>query len=102
MLGADHARETREVMALSAPAFEPSEYRLTTAEIVYRLPDHPDVLQTFVWQTVDLSPGLPRLHRFLKFWRENIEGELHSVRVGQSRPQRHRPVVIQPVAGTRH
>jgi hypothetical protein len=26
-------------------------YRLTTAEIIYHMPDHPDLLQTFIWQT---------------------------------------------------
>ena len=29
-------------------------YRLTTAEILYRMPDHPDLLQTFLWQELDL------------------------------------------------
>lgn len=56
-------------------------YRLTTAEIVYRLPDHPSVLQTFVWQGLDLLPDFPTLKRFLGFWERNLEGRLHSVRV---------------------
>jgi uncharacterized protein Usg len=56
-------------------------YRLTVAEIFYRLPDHPSLLQTFVWQDYDLVPKYPVLHGFLTFWRENLEGELHSVRV---------------------
>jgi uncharacterized protein Usg len=56
-------------------------YRLTTAEILYRLPDHPHLLQTFVWQELDLLPDLPVLTRFLKFWERTIEGRLHSVRV---------------------
>jgi len=59
-------------------------YRLTTAEIVYHLPDHPALLQTFIWQKFDLAPGFPELHKFLDFWRRNIEGELHSVNVKQS------------------
>ena len=25
-------------------------YRLTTAEILYHLPDHPGLLQTYLWQ----------------------------------------------------
>ena len=56
-------------------------YRLTTAEILYYLPDHPSVLQSFVWQNMDLAPAFPVLHRFLDFWAGNIEGKLHSVRV---------------------
>src|SRR6266404_8552642 len=40
------------------------EYRLTTAEIIYHLPDHPDLLQSFVWQKLDLAPEFPELRRF--------------------------------------
>lgn len=56
-------------------------YRLATAEILYRLPDHPSVLQTYVWQDYDISPRYPVLNRFLDFWTREIEGGLHSVRV---------------------
>jgi len=59
-------------------------YRLTTAEILYHLPDHPDLLQSYVWQDLDLAPRFPVLHRFLDFWSRNIEGKLHSVRVGHA------------------
>jgi len=60
------------------------DYRLTTAEIVYRLPDHPALLQTYVWQAMDIAPDYPELRKFLKFWRKELEGELHSVRVAAS------------------
>ncbi len=56
-------------------------YRLTTAEILYHLPDHPAVLQSFLWQQLDIAPRFPMLHRFLAFWEREIEGRLHSVRV---------------------
>ena len=56
-------------------------YRLTTAEILYHMPDHPDLLQTFIWQTLDIAPEFPRIRRFLDFWRSSIEVTLHSVRV---------------------
>lgn len=56
-------------------------YRLTTAEILYHMPDHPAVLQTYIWQELDLAPRFPILNRFLQFWQENLEGKLHSVRV---------------------
>ena len=54
-------------------------YRLTTAEILYHFPDHPDLLQTYTWQDYDLAPEFPVLRRFLDFWRDSIEGRLHSV-----------------------
>ncbi len=56
-------------------------YRLTTAEILYHMPDHPGVLQSYIWQDLDLVPGFPVLNKFLRFWETSIEGRLHSVRV---------------------
>jgi uncharacterized protein Usg len=66
-------------------AMQLSGYRLTTAEILYHLPDHPGVLQSFVWQNMDLAPKYPKLRSFLDFWEREIEGPLHSVTVGQTR-----------------
>lgn len=56
-------------------------WRLTTAEILYRMPDHPSLLQTYVWQGLDKAPDFPRLRRFLDFWERRLDGRLHSVRV---------------------
>jgi uncharacterized protein Usg len=56
-------------------------YSLTTAEILYRLPDHPALLQTFIWQEYDISPRFPRLKEFLDFWTAKIEGKLFKVTV---------------------
>jgi uncharacterized protein Usg len=58
-----------------------SGYGLTTAHILYRRPDHRWLLQSYVWQNYDLFPEFPELHRFLAFWKEKLEGPLHSVRV---------------------
>nr|WP_172637333.1 usg protein [Acidiphilium multivorum] len=69
----------RQIMTLSRQL---EGYRLTTAEILYHLPDHPGVLQSFVWQDLDIAPRYPVLYRFLDFWSRQIEGKLHSVRVG--------------------
>lgn len=55
--------------------------RLTTAEVLYYLPDHPALLQRFLWQTQDVAPDFPRVHRFLDFWRREIEAVIHSVSV---------------------
>jgi len=60
-------------------------YRLTTAEIIYRLPDWPALLQSYLWQEYDLAPRFPRLRDFLAFWEENLDGPLHSVRVASAR-----------------
>jgi uncharacterized protein Usg len=58
-----------------------SGYGLTTAQILYRRPDHPWLLQTFVWQNYDLFPKFPELQRFLAFWTEKLDGPLYSVQV---------------------
>ena len=60
-------------------------YGLTTAQILYRFPDHPHLLQTYVWQDYDLCPKFPALNRFLAFWLETLEGPLYSVTVAHSR-----------------
>ena len=59
-------------------------YRMTTAEILYHLPDHPNLLQSFVWQQLDIAPEFPMLRKFLDFWTRNIEGKLHSVKVARA------------------
>jgi uncharacterized protein Usg len=60
-------------------------YGLTTANILYRRPDHPWLLQSYVWQAYDLCPNFPELQRFLGFWQKSLEGVLHSVTVAHSR-----------------
>lgn len=59
-------------------------YSLTTAEIVYRLPDHPALLQSFIWQDYDLHPRFPVLTKFLEFWSRNLEGPLFKVLVAHT------------------
>ncbi len=61
-----------------------ANYRLTTAEILYRLPDHPAVLQSYLWQDLDLAPQFPVLRKFLEFWEREIEGKLYQVRVASA------------------
>ncbi|MGF1611686.1 MAG: usg protein [Kiloniellales bacterium] len=58
------------------------DHRLTTAEILYHLPDHPSLLQSYIWQDYDLAPNFPMLRKFLDFWSRNLDGKLHSVTVG--------------------
>jgi len=60
-------------------------YGLTTAEILYRMPDHPSLLQT------------PALTDFLHFWQEKLEGPLYAVRVAHSKLIR--PAELRSVDG---
>jgi uncharacterized protein Usg len=60
-------------------------YSLTTAEILYRMPDHPGLLQSFVWQEYDVAPRFPRLEAFLAYWEDHLEGPLYRVTVSHKR-----------------
>ena len=62
-------------------SFKLRGFRLTTAEILYHMPDHPGLLQTFIWQTLDLPPQYPRLSAFLDHWRKEIDAVIHSIAV---------------------
>ncbi|TPE58488.1 protein usg [Sandaracinobacter neustonicus] len=58
-----------------------SGYGLLTAEISYWMPDHPSLLQQYIWQSWDLAPSFPELARFLEHWRREIEATIHAIRV---------------------
>ena len=69
--------------------------RLTTAEVLFYMPDHPALLQSFLWQTLDEAPDYPRIQRFLNYWREQIDAVIHSVQISSAQqigPARLRPV----------
>ncbi|MGB0935076.1 MAG: usg protein [Alphaproteobacteria bacterium] len=57
------------------------DFRLTTAEILYHMPDHPDLLQAYIWQEIDHVPDFPTLMKFLEFWDKNLDGKVHSVQI---------------------
>jgi uncharacterized protein Usg len=59
-------------------------HRLSTADILYHRPDHPGLLQTFIWQQLDMEPRFPELTKFLEFWGKNLDGQLHSVTVASN------------------
>lgn len=72
-------------MADRALVSQLSGFSLTTAEILYRMPDHTGLLQSYVWQDYDVAPRFPKLQDFLSFWNENLEGPLYRVRVAHKR-----------------
>jgi uncharacterized protein Usg len=53
---------------------------MTTAEIHYDRPDHPRLLQLYIWQEYDLAPEFPMLKGFLGFWERELEGRCTPVR----------------------
>lgn len=60
-------------------------YSLTTANILYRMPDRPLILQSYLWQDWDVAPKFPELARFLDFWDRELEGPIHSVEVAHAK-----------------
>lgn len=73
-------------------------YGLTTAQIIYRIPDNQRLLQEFIWQQFDVFPNFPALCKFLRFWEAEIEGPLHSITVGHA--QLIKPTELQVENGT--
>lgn len=63
-------------------------YSLTTAQILYRLPDAQTLLQSYVWQEYDMAPRFPKLGKFLAFWERELDGPIHSVRVASAQLMR--------------
>ena len=78
-LDLDQLRERRPVEDLLEDS---QDYRLTTAEILYKIPEYPDLLQSYLWQSLDRIPDFPKLNEFLSSWEKGVEGKLHSVRIG--------------------
>lgn len=58
---------------------------LTTANILYRMPDFQTVLQSYLWQDYDTAPDFPKLNGFLAFWEEKLDGPIHSVEFSHRR-----------------
>ncbi len=75
-------------------------WRLATAEVLYYMPDHPALLQSFTWQTLDLAPSYPRIHKFLEFWRAEIQAVIHSVRLASG--EELAPAKVRNVATILH
>ena len=68
-------------------------YGLTTAQIIYRMPDHLELFQEFIWQQFDTFPAFPVLGGFLSYWEEQIEGPIHSVTHGAKPTQERSPPI---------
>jgi uncharacterized protein Usg len=78
---AHEAQSEREGMTDNEFALRLQGWRLATAEVLYYMPDHPSLIQSFIWQTLDLAHDYPRVHEFLGFWRREIDAVIHSVRL---------------------
>jgi uncharacterized protein Usg len=64
--------------------FRLRSYSLVTVNILYYLPDHTNLVQEFIWQTLDLKPKYPRVKEFLYFWDKEIEARIKEIQLGDS------------------
>jgi uncharacterized protein Usg len=63
-----------------------SDWRVATIQIYYWMPDHRDLLQEFVWQTEDLVPEFPRIHKFLNHWKNHIQAPIKAIELSHADP----------------
>ena len=54
---------------------------LVTLNVYYWLPDYQNILQQFVWQTLDTKPKYPRVHKFVNYWHNNIDAIVNEVQI---------------------
>ena len=57
---------------------------IVTLNVLYWMPDYNHILQEFIWQTVDVRPEYPRVHRFLNYWHDNIEAVISEVNIADN------------------
>ncbi len=57
---------------------------LITLNVYYWLPDYENILQQFMWQTVDVKPKYPRVNKFLNYWHNNIDAIINEVQITES------------------
>ena len=57
---------------------------LVTVDILYWMPDYENILQQFIWQTKDVVPDIPRVHKFLNYWHDNIEAVISEVKIADN------------------
>ena len=57
---------------------------IVTINVLYWMPDYNHILQEFIWQTADISPEYPRVHRFLNYWHDNIEAVISEVNIADN------------------
>ena len=57
---------------------------IVTVNVLYWMPDYNHILQEFIWQTADVRPEYPRVHRFLTYWHNNIEAVISEVNIADN------------------
>ena len=56
---------------------------LVSLRVYYYMPDYRDLIQEFMWQTMDIKPKYPRVSKFVNYWKENIEAVIADVEMAE-------------------
>jgi uncharacterized protein Usg len=54
---------------------------IVTVNVLYWMPDYQNILQQFIWQTDDVIPEYPRVHKFLNYWYDNIDAVISEIEI---------------------
>ena len=54
---------------------------IATVNVLYYMPDYRNIVQEFLWQTKDVKPDYPRVHKFLNFWHHEIDAVIQDVQI---------------------
>ena len=57
---------------------------LVTLNVYYWMPDYKNLIQQFMWQTMDVKPKYPRIHKFLDYWHNNIDAIVNEIQICES------------------
>jgi uncharacterized protein Usg len=52
---------------------------IVTLDVFYYIPSHTHLINEFVWQTEDVYPKFYRAHKFLNYWKSNIDAVIKEV-----------------------
>lgn len=52
------------------------------------MPSYTSILNEFYWQTEDLVPEIPRVHKFLTYWHEHINAVIKEVQISTASNKR--------------
>ena len=63
---------------------------IVTLNVYYWMPDYSHILQQFIWQTDDMRPDYPRIHKFLNYWHDNIEAVIEEVNILDNYPMSYK------------
>jgi uncharacterized protein Usg len=66
--------------------------KLVTVNVLYYMPDYLDLVQEFIWQTKDIVPEIPRVHKFLNHWKDHIDAPIQEVQISYATKGSYRTV----------